>query len=82
MNAKNELENRKRSPEKYNEKEKIVKEVEAEQRKEELELKEKIEYHKDNAENGFGMAKYRTVKVVLTEPHHIDNFTFATCKHN
>ena len=80
MNAKNELENRKRSPEKYNEKEKeIVKEVEAEQRKEELELKEKIEYHKDNAENGFGMAKYRTVKgYVLTEPHHIDNFTFAT----
>ena len=25
------------------------------------------------------MAKYRTVKgYVLTEPHHIDNFTFAT----
>ena len=34
MNAKNELENRKRSPEKYNEKEKeIVKRSRAEQRK-------------------------------------------------
>ena len=79
MNAKNELENRKRNPEKYNEKEEeIVKEVKAEQKQKEDELKETIQYHKENAETGFGMAKYRTTKgYVLTEPHHIDNFTFA-----
>ena len=58
MNAKNELENRKRNPEKYNEKEEeIVKEVKAEQKQKEDELKETIQYHKENAEIGFGHGK-------------------------
>ena len=79
INAKNELENRKRSPEKYNEKEEeIAKEVKAEQKQKEEELKETIQYHKENSENE-RLGRYRTKKgYVLTEPHHIDNFTFAT----
>ena len=72
VNARNELENRKRNPQKYNEKEQeLVSETEATIKKEQKELKATIDERKQ-------IGSYKTKKGYnLDEAHKIDNFTFV-----